>query len=327
MPSRRFWIIAGVLATGAGLTAVAAHGYRGHHSHGWHHGEGGYHGERHRGWRRWFGRGPVSKDDYDARTRSRFARIDANSDGTVDGDEAKAMIERRMEKRQRRWRPRRSAQRMMRRFDVDKDGKVTRDEFETRVTEIFGRADLDRDGKITDADLPPMMRDRGVLSGNGEMRRRGRRGARFMRFLRGADTNGDNIITFDEAKVAAFKRFDRFDRNNDQVVEKSDLQGLRSEVVDYRVRRFMHRYGGDAQGKVTLEQFSKFRDERFARLDFNNDGELSRDELPGRRMRKSKRWKEWRGEHRGHGPRHDDRPSRRGEHRGERGGENPERRL
>lgn len=326
MPSRKFWIIAGVLATGAGLTAVAAHGYRGHHGgHGWHHGDGGYHGEGRRGWKRWFGRGPVSKEDYDARTRSRFARLDANSDGTIDSEEARALIERRMERRQRRWRARRFSDRMIRRFDVDKDGKVTRNEFETRVADIFKRGDLDGDGKITDADLPPMMRDRGVLSGNGEMRRRGRRrGARFMRFLRGADTNGDNIITFDEARVAAFKRFDRFDRNKDQAVDKSDLGALRSEAIDYRVRRFMHRYGAGAQGKVTLEQFSKFRDERFARLDYNNDGELSRDELPGRHWRKARRGKEWRGEHRDHhGPRHGDRPPR----RGDRGSDNPERRL
>lgn len=230
-----------------------------------------------------------------------------------------------MERRQRRWRARRFSDRMIRRFDVDKDGKVTRDEFETRINEMFARADLDRDGQITDADLPPMMRDRGVLSGNGDMRRKGRRrGARFMRFLRGADTNGDNIITSDEAKVAALKRFDRFDRNKDQTVDKSDLDSLKSEAVDYRVKRFMHRYGGGAQGQVTKEQFAKFRDDRFARLDYNNDGELSRDELPGRHGRKSRRWKEWRGEHRRHhGPGRDERPMR----RGERGADNPERRL
>ena len=80
-----------------------------------------------------------------------------------------------MERRQRRWRARWSSDRMIRRFDVDKDRKVTRDEFETRVADMFKRADLDGDGKIADLNLPPIMRDRGVLSGNGEMRRRGRR--------------------------------------------------------------------------------------------------------------------------------------------------------
>ena len=110
-----------------------------------------------------------------------------------------------MERRQRRLRARWSSDRMIRRFDVDKDRKVTRDEFETRGADMFKRADLDGDGKIADPNLPPIMRDRGVLSGACEMRRRGRRrDARFMRFLRGADTNGDNIIAFDEAKVVAF---------------------------------------------------------------------------------------------------------------------------
>ncbi len=305
MPSRRFWIITGVLVAGAGATAVAAYAYRGGHYDGYHHESFGVGGED-RGWamggerRRWWRRGPITKDDFDARTRSRFARMDANGDGTVDVAEAKALIERRMERRSKRWqrRGRKFAERMIRRFDGDKDGKVTRAELDARIKEKFQRADLDGDGVITDADLPPMMRDRGILSGKGHVgHRRGRRGARMMRFLRDADTNADGQISFEEAMAASGKRFARFDRNKDGAVDKSDLDLLRNEIVDYRVKRLMHRFGASGDGKLTKEQFAKFRNDRFARMDYNSDGELSRDELPRRHKRMWRRWKEWRGDH------------------------------
>ena len=309
MPSRRFWIIAGVLVAGAGAPAVAASAYRGHHGHGGYHGD---HGAIHEG-RSWWQRGPISKDEFDARTRSRFARMDANSDGVVDAGEAKALIERRMERRKRRWQRhgKQFGQRMIRRFDVDRDGKVTRAEFDARVKERFARGDLDGDGQITDADLPPMMRDRGVLSGDGPIGRRGhRRGARMLRFLRGADSNGDGAISLDEANAAAGKRFARFDRNGDGTVDASDLEKLKSEIVDYRARRFLHRFGAAKDGKLSQDQFAKFRSERFARLDLNNDGELSRDELPGRYKRMMKRWRKWHGDGH-HGPRHQGGPDER----------------
>ena len=289
MPSRRFWIMTGILVAGAGATAVAAYAYRGSHHHGYHHegygmgGEGpdwGMRGER----RSWWRRGSITKDDFDARTRSKFARMDANSDGTVDQAEAKALIERRMERRGKRRAKRmeRFAERVIKRFDVDKDGKVTREEVDSRIKERFQRADLDGDGTITDADLPPMLRDRDILSGKGHVgRRHGRRGARMLRFLRDADANGDGQISFEEAMAAGGKRFARFDRNKDGAVDKSDLDLLRNEIVDYRVKRFMHRFGAAQDGTLTKEQFTKFRNERFARYDYNNDGELSRDEMPG----------------------------------------------
>ena len=314
MPSKKIWIVAGVLFAGAGATAIAAHGFRGgsgyggrHHSdmHGSDRGDYRRHGRR--------DRGPVDKQAYDARSRARFAEMDINSDGTIDADEAKAVVERRMQRRQRRAgrSGRRFAERMTRRFDIDKDGKVPRDEFDSRIKEIFDRADLDSDGRITDADLPPMMRGRNVLSGKTSWGHRGRRrGARFLRFLRGADRNGDDVITFDEAKAVAAQKFSQFDRNQDGTIDSADLDSLNTEIIDYRIRRFMHRYGASGNGQLTLEQFMKFRNERFARMDFNSDGELSRDERPHMRGHK----------HGGHRSRHH---RGRGYHRGGPDGRRP----
>lgn len=312
MPSKRVLITAGVLAVAAGATAIAAHSYRGHHD-GWR--DGG-----HGGWR---GGGDISKSDFDAQTRARFAQADVNGDGVIDTDEAKAVVERRGQRWRRhrggRWMQRRM-ERMLRRFDEDRDGKVTRTEFDSRVAFFFGRMDLDGDDKITDMDLPPMMRGRGILQGEHAGGGYGRRGpGRMMRMLRGADANKDGEITRAEATAAAAARFARFDRNRDGVVERADLEALRAEGVDYRAKRFLHRNGGARDGRLTLEQFKAERDRRFARWDANSDGVLSRNERLGRGWR---RWAgRWHGEH-GGGPHHGwGRGGERWEeHRGRRGG-------
>ena len=53
-------------------------------------------------------------------------------------------------------------------------------------------------------------------------------------------------------------------------------------MVEYRVKRFIHAYGADKDGKVSREQFMAKAAERFAQMDRNNDGTISRDERPGR---------------------------------------------
>ena len=297
---RKTLIWTGVIVAAIGATAIAAKAYRGHH--GSHHGGGygmhgdemGMHEERgKRRWGRW--RRETTKADFDAKTRSRFARLDTNSDGVVDASEAEAAVERRMERRMRRRGVGRRMERMTRRFDTDRDGKVTKQEVEQHVSERFSRADLDGDGKITDADLPPMMRGRDALSAAGDgMRRghRGRRGSRMLRRLRAANVNKDAEVTIQEMQDFATRRFARFDRNGDGAVDKADRDALMREVVDYRVRRLLHRYGAGTDKRLTLDQFKAQRDKRFTRLDINGDGVITRDERPGKRRK-------WRRHHRG----------------------------
>jgi Ca2+-binding EF-hand superfamily protein len=233
--------------------------------------------------------------------------MDVNGDGTVDASEAQAVIERRMERRRSRWNHEggergRGMERMLRRFDADNDGKVTRAEMEAWVAQRFARMDLDGDGKITDADLPPIMRGLNVLSSDTPMEGRGRhrRMMRMIRMLRRANTNNDGEVTKAEVLAAAAKRFERFDRNKDGVIDKSDFEMLRNEMTDYRVKRFFHRFGAAQAGKLTLEQYTKVRSERFAKMDRNNDGVITPDERGGRGWGRHYGRDDDRGHHRGH---------------------------
>lgn len=256
-----------------------------------------------------FGRGPLTKDAFDTRTRERFAAIDKNSDGELDLAEIEASFTSRMGERMGRMgmRPDEMGERMMRRFDANKDGKVTKDEFLAHIRKAFAEMDLDNDGRITDDDLPPMMRGRNALAGGtgggpgiGGRRGGGMGGPGLMGLLREADANKDGVVTLDEVLVVAERRFAALDRNKDASIDKADFDGLRKEMVDYRVKRFVHNFGADKEQKVTRDQFTAKAGERFARMDWNNDGSITRDEMPGGGMRRGG----WRARGEQGGPEH-----------------------
>lgn len=315
--SKALWITTGVVVAAVGMTAIVANAERGGGDRRGAYGDERGYGHDRRGYRRHERRGrhegrrgqrrEVTKEDFDARTRSRFARWDANSDGVVDAGEAEARIARRIERRFNRHGNRRM-ERILRRLDTDRDGKVTKQEMEARVTERFKRMDLTSDGRITDDDLPPMLRDRDFLSSEPGARRRGGRrghrhggrGRRMLRQLAGADTNKDGAVTLQELQERAAKRFQRFDRNQDGTLDEADRDMLLKETVDYRVLSFMHRFGAGKEGQLSLDQFTKHRNERFARMDADGDGVLKGREIRRHRGRGGKRHGR-RGHRRHHG--------------------------
>jgi Ca2+-binding EF-hand superfamily protein len=83
-----------------------------------------------------------------------FSRLDKNGDGFIDAKDFEAAAAERTAH---------AARRFFKRFDSNGDGKVSKDEFNRFAKDRFANLDLDGDGKITEADLPPMMRGRGIL--------------------------------------------------------------------------------------------------------------------------------------------------------------------
>ncbi len=116
--------------------------------------------------------------------------------------------------------------RLMERYDVDKDGKITRAEFDEIRTTLFGDADTDGNSSVSLEEFTTVWQDM-----NKERIVRG-----FQRY----DTNGDLSISREEYTEGNIDFVKKHDRNGDGVVTEADRRygkphGKRSE------RRKMHK--------------------------------------------------------------------------------------
>jgi Ca2+-binding EF-hand superfamily protein len=271
MKSKSLGILAGVLIAAGGAAAVSAVAHTGgrfgggmmigERLGGMGHGDGFGWG-RHAGM--WLQRSDANKDgiltldEMLAGREPRFTRLDANKDGTIDAKEIEAQARERIDY----W-----AKRLVRRFDQDRDGKVTKEEFGRLVRERFTMRDLNDDGRITDEDLPPRLR--------------GREG-RFLRWMRhegrGAERGGSS--TLDRMLRRSDRVFARYDRNDDGVIDSSDVEAGVAERAAYSSRRFLRRFDENRDGKVTTDEYNRFAKERFSIFDINDDGQITEEELP-----------------------------------------------
>ncbi|MGJ8536576.1 MAG: EF-hand domain-containing protein [Parasphingopyxis sp.] len=174
------------------------------------------------------------------------------------------------------------------RADANGDGNVTRAELNTSLDERFARADANSDGAIDASEREAMRSERrrhragrGGRHG-GEGRRGGRRGhgPRMERL----DTNGDGIVTRDEAIAPALARFDRADANGDGQIDQAERTAMREQRgarrAERRAQRRANRPNPDANGdgRITRDEFGTRAVERFNSADANGDGIVTREE-------------------------------------------------
>lgn len=105
-------------------------------------------------------------------------------------------------------------------IDTDRDGRLTRAEFDAARASTFSRADADRNGKLTVSEMRAL-----VPAGAG-----GDRGARPNREqlerLRGIDGNGDRAIDTAEFGAIGERLFGRLDANRDGAVTPEEAGEL-----------------------------------------------------------------------------------------------------
>jgi Ca2+-binding EF-hand superfamily protein len=91
--------------------------------------------------------------------------------------------------------------------DKNKDGRIDREEFHQRMTEVFFFADVDKDGQLTFAELAA------VTKVDPEAFKR-------------ADQDGDGKLSLYEFMYVIHRDFDAADKNPDGVIDLQELQVL-----------------------------------------------------------------------------------------------------
>jgi len=118
-----------------------------------------------------------------------------------------------------------------------------------------------------------------------------RHGHEMMEKLRAADTNGDGLISRDEAKALPMiaKHFDEIDTNHDGQLSPDELrafhQKMSAQHEQMREQRFAEHFrklDTDGDGRVSLAEAQANAPrlaERFQQIDTNGDGFITPDEL------------------------------------------------
>lgn len=166
--------------------------------------------------------GKLTEDELPERAAQMIMKADANGDKAVTLDEIKAAQAKRGEGRPGVGRP--APEEIIKRFDKNGDGKLSKDEIPEGMAARLGQADGDGDGTVTKEELEAAFK-----------KMQGRRGGQGTPPGRGQ---------FDPAQL-----FQRLDRNSDGKVTKDELPEQMAER--------MMRADADGNGEITKEEFLK----------------------------------------------------------------------
>ncbi len=188
------------------------------------------------------GAGAVTIEEFNAASDRMFNRLDRDGNGEltkpVKGESAGAKKgQGKMAKRGGSRHGGRGAERLMEQFDVDKDGKITRAEFDEVRLSLFSGADADGNQAVTLEEFVTVWQDM-----NSD---------RIVRGFQKLDADGDLKITQEEYSERTSDFVKQHDRNRDGVVTKADKK--RGKHHGKRSEHRMKKHGEKAAVKKPLQ--------------------------------------------------------------------------
>jgi Ca2+-binding EF-hand superfamily protein len=165
------------------------------------------------------GDGSISRAEYMAQAEARFARMDANGDGQIAGDEMR--------------RPGREAA-----TGGDAAAPMTKAAYLAKASERFAKMDANGDGTISTDEMQARRDARGARRGAMSdqpgtapgIATGSPRGDHRAKMLQRVDTNGDGRISRDEMRVQDDKRFAKLDANGDGFIDKGEMDAGRDKM-------------------------------------------------------------------------------------------------
>ncbi|MDV4159198.1 MULTISPECIES: EF-hand domain-containing protein [Rhizobium] len=153
--------------------------------------------------------------------------------------------------------------RMLKQFDTNKDGQISKDEATAGIDKIFAAIDSNKDGSLTPGEIGAYQKAQ----------------MQAMRDQRKQDASNNK-----DAKTA-----DATPDNNDQgQPPQGDHEGrdghrwMRHGGNIMRASVMMHRVDTDQNGQISKQEAEAGMDKLFTRMDRNKDGVISIDDMPDR---------------------------------------------
>jgi len=171
---------------------------------------------------------------------------------------------------------------MIRSFDANADGKVTRQEFESGSVSKFGKMDANQDGTVNSDEFNAYMKEKHKEMG------KNKRAA--------MDTNADGFISKDEFVKAkqekALRRFDRMDKDGDDQLSEEELNSHHGRhkkgphgKKHHKANHIFKRMDANNDGIVTQQENAASWGQWFDKIDVNNDDTLTSEELEQMKVR------------------------------------------
>jgi len=181
---------------------------------------------------------------------------------------------------------------MVSRFDKDADGKLSAGELPEFLASRIAEIDKDGDGLLTAAEIdampaPPRGGPPGEMGapGGGGMRRGERDGtgravfADPAQLLARIDANRDGKITREELPERLAERLLLADLDQDGAITLDELRKAGDKEREEQAKQTLQRLDANQDGKITKEEIPERMRPRLEALDANRDGVLTLDEL------------------------------------------------
>ncbi|WP_454848004.1 calcium-binding protein [Rhizobium binxianense] len=152
--------------------------------------------------------------------------------------------------------------RMLKQFDTNKDGQISKQEETDGTDKIFNAIDTNNDGSLTPGEIRTYRQAQ--VKAMRDQRRQSARG------------NGDN------AAPAAPKTADNGDQARPERPDRDGRRWMRHGGRFMQASMMMRRIDSDENGQISKQEATAAADKLFTRMDSNKDGVISIDDMPDR---------------------------------------------